>query len=87
MGLDLVRQETIDWMRVAEEPCTEANPTSDDCHLLALLRKYHPDDPGYAVEHTGAQDAEFKPFEVLWTDMPGETSTQRQASPGIGRKP
>jgi hypothetical protein len=59
-------------MRVTEEPCREANPASDDCRLLALVRRYHPDDPGYAAEHTGAQDAAYKPFEVLWVDMPGE---------------
>ena len=71
MGLDLIRQETVDWTRVAEDPCTGWNPTSDDCRLLELLRWYNPDDPLYAAEHTGAQDAPYKPFEVLWIDMPG----------------
>jgi len=71
MGLDLIRQETVDWMEVASNPCTGLNPTADDCRLLDLLRWYNPDDPLYATEHTGAQDAPYKPFEVLWIDMPG----------------
>lgn len=71
MGLDLIRQETVHWMEVAADPCHDANPTSDDCRLLELLQKYDPDDPLYAAEHTGAQDARYKPFEVLWIDMPG----------------
>ena len=71
MGLDLIRQETVDWMGVASEPCTDVNPVADDCRLLDLLLKYNPDDPLYAAEHTGAQDAPYKPFEVLWIDMPG----------------
>lgn len=71
MGLDLIRQENVHWMEGAADPCTDLNPTSDDCRLLELLRWYDPDDPLYAAEHTGAQDAPYKPFEVLWIDMPG----------------
>ena len=74
MGLDLVSQETVDWMQTAASPCTASTPTSDDCRLLELLREYDPDDPGYAATHTGAQDAPSKPFEVLWIDMPGDGS-------------
>lgn len=71
MGLDLVDQETVHWMQGAADPCTGLNPTSDDCRLLELLRWYNPEEPLYAAEHTGAQEAPFKPFEVLWIDMPG----------------
>ncbi len=71
MGLDLIRQETVHWMEVAADPCHDANPTSDDCRLLELLQKYDPDDPLYADAHTGAHDPQYKPFEVLWIDMPG----------------
>ena len=71
MGLDLIRQETVDWMRGTTEPCSTANPLADDCRLLDLLLKYDPDDPLYAAEHTGAQDAPYNPFQVLWIDMPG----------------
>ena len=71
MGLDLIRQETVNWMQGTDEPCTGYNPIADDCRLLELVRKYNPDDPLYAAEHTGAQDAPYKPFEVLWVDMPG----------------
>jgi hypothetical protein len=72
MGLDLVRQRTINWRETASDPCTAANPDADDCVLLELLNKYNPDAPGYAADHTGAQDAPTRPFEVLWIDMPGE---------------
>ncbi|UCF18763.1 MAG: hypothetical protein JSU87_12565 [Gemmatimonadota bacterium] len=71
MGLDLTRQETVKWMEASAEPCTGSNPLSDDCRLLELLRKYNPDDPLYAAEQSGAQEAPHKPFEVLWVDMPG----------------
>ena len=75
MALDLIREETVNWMKGASDPCTGFNPTSDDCRLLELLRKYNPDDPLYAAEHTGAQDAPYNPFEVLWIDMPGTDPT------------
>lgn len=71
MGLELARQETVHWMEGAAEPCDGTNPLSDDCRLLELLREYDPDDPLYARDHTGAQDAAYKPFQLLWIDMPG----------------
>jgi hypothetical protein len=71
MGLDLIRQETVSWMEISDEPCNGYNPLADDCRLLELLRKYNPEDPLYAAEHTGAQAAKSKPFEALWVDMPG----------------
>jgi len=56
-GLDLVRQEAVDWMEVASDPCAAANPTADDCRLLELLEKYHPDDPGHAAGVVGERHA------------------------------
>jgi len=65
MGLDLIRQETVDWMEGAADPCTGLNPTSDDCRLLELLRWYNPDDPIYAAVDRHAGDGSEELEETL----------------------
>ena len=72
-GVELVGEESIDWLNVASDPCTPFNPTADDCRLLELLEEYHPDRPASAFDRAEAIEPANEPFKVLWVDFPGES--------------
>jgi len=80
----LVREEQIDFARLAQRPCAqaqavgaEADPReawdSDDCRLLELLREFNPPAPASEQLTTTVIAPEREPFKVLYFDTPGDS--------------
>jgi hypothetical protein len=71
----LVREESIDMLRTAFDPCTpferRVRTAKDDCRLLELLDHYDPDQPASAVDRARAMTPDEDLFQVLYVDFPG----------------
>lgn len=74
-GGTLAREETIDLLATATDPCTaferRVRTAKDDCRLLELLDDYDPDQPTSALARARAMEPDRDLFQVLYVDFPG----------------
>jgi len=100
-GAKLTGTETVDFMKLASEPCPAGAISRDsllkvirggtgieDCRVLQLLQEFNPNRPLNERFNTAAVPAEEDPFSVLYWNWPGtgpDSWKKAFESPGTGR--
>lgn len=75
-GGDLVREDQVDFLKLAGEPCPQVPGTSpalnlDDCRLLGLIQEFDPYNPRAPYYTQTAVSPQYDEFKVLYWNFPG----------------